>query len=94
MGFQSAGSNTYQVENIPVLADQWAIRFFRHFLRRFMVQAVVDIIGQPGAAESIMGLQPPHGKFPYIQLDILKREQQTDKILILEYAHMGKGGSP
>ena len=58
-----------------------------------MAQAVVDIIGQPGAAESIMGLQSPHGEFAYVQLDILKREQQTGKILILEYAHMGKGGS-
>ena len=94
MGFQSAGSNTYQVENIPVLADQRAIRLFWHFLRRFMAQAVVDIIGQPGAAKSIMGLQPPHSEFAYIQLDILKREQHTGKILILEYAHMGKSGSP
>ena len=58
-----------------------------------MTQEVVDIIGQPGAAESIMGLQTPHSKFPYIQLDILKREQQTGKILILEYAHMGKSGT-
>ena len=40
-----------------------------------------------------MGLQTPHGKFPYIQLDILKREQQAGKPLILEYAHMGKSGS-
>ena len=45
MGFQSAGSNTYQVENIPVLADQRAIRLFWHFLSRFTAQAVVDIIG-------------------------------------------------
>ena len=40
-----------------------------------------------------MGLQTPHGKFPYIQLDIIKREQQAGKPLILEYAHMGKSGS-
>ena len=45
MDFQSAGSNTYQVENVPILTDQRAIRLFRHFLRRFTAQAVVDIIG-------------------------------------------------
>ena len=45
MGFESAGSNAYQVENVPVLADQRAIRFPWRFLRRFIARAVVDIIG-------------------------------------------------
>ena len=89
---QGTGRNAYQIEDIAILADQRTIRFFR--LRRRLpdktAQTVRYKIGQPCAAESIMGLQPPHGKFPNVQLYVLERIEQTGKIPILESGNILK----
>lgn len=83
---QSAGSDPHQVKNIAILPDQRTVRLFR-LRRRFPdkpAQAVGNKIREPCAAESIMGLQTPHGKFSNLQVHTLKGIEQTGKAVILK----------
>ena len=56
-------------------------------------QPVGDVVGQLGAAELAVRLNPPHRKLSHIQLHPLKREQQVCEAVVLECGCMFKFGA-
>ena len=63
------------------------------YFRDKTTQTVRNKIREPRAAESCMGLYPPHGKFSDVQLHALKGIEQTGQAVILEGGDILKLGA-
>ena len=69
------------MKDIAVSAYEGTIRLDLRRLLLFLnlhetAESIVNVVGQPGAAEGRMGSQPPYGKFSHIQFHIFLEGKQ------------------